>query len=221
MTRTIKVTGKSNVQASPDHTRISLTISDTLKEYDLCLAKSVEDMNIIVECIKQFGFERTELKTSGFEITRKSESYRDKHNDWKYRFVGYEYTQNLNFTFKNDNERLGKILYALAHLSIIPEINISYFCSDVETIKNQLLELAIKDAKKKAELLTKASGVQLCEILDIDYSWISVSFETDDMKFCKPMMFEECCDEAPSYNVDIEPDDVSASDSVRITFRIE
>ena len=221
MTRTIKVTGKSNVQASPDYTRISLTISDTLKEYDLCLAKSVEDLNIIVECIKQFGFERTELKTSGFEINRKTESYRDKHNDWKYRFVGYEYTENLNFTFKNDNERLGQILYALAHLSIIPEINISYFCSDVETIKNQLLELAIKDAKKKAELLTKASGVQLCEILDIDYSWISVSFETDDMKFCKPMMLEECCDAAPSYDVDFEPDDVSASDSVRITFRIE
>ena len=49
MTRTIKVTGKSNVQATPDCTRISLTISDTLKEYDLCLAKSVEDIKNI-EC---------------------------------------------------------------------------------------------------------------------------------------------------------------------------
>ena len=143
MTRTIKVTGKSNVQATPDYTRISITISDTLKEYDLCLAKSVEDMNIIAECIKGFGFARNELKTSSFDISRKTESYRDKHDNWKYRFIGYEYTENLNFTFKNDNERLGKILYALAHLSIIPQINISYFCSDVERIKNRLLELAI------------------------------------------------------------------------------
>ena len=220
MTRTIKVTGKSNVQATPDYTRISLTISDTLQEYDLCLAKSVEDMNIIVECIKQFGFNRKELKTSSFDISRKTESYRDKHDNWKYRFIGYEYTENLNFTFKNDNERLGKILYALAHLSIIPQINISYFCSDVETIKNQLLELAIKDAKKKAELLTSASGVQLCEILDIDYSWINVSFESDEMKFCQPMALEDCCASA-AYDVDFEPDDISTSDSVRITFRIE
>lgn len=220
MTRTIKVTGKSNVQATPDYTRISLTISDTLQEYDLCLAKSVEDMNLIVECIKQFGFDRKELKTSSFDISRKTESYRDKHDNWKYRFIGYEYTENLNFTFKNDNERLGKILYALAHLSIIPQINISYFCSDVETIKNQLLELAIKDAKKKAELLTSASGVQLCEILDIDYSWINVSFESDEMKFCQPMALEDCCASA-AYDVDFEPDDISTSDSVRITFRIE
>ena len=220
MTRTIKVTGKSNVQASPDYTRISLTISDTLKEYDLCLAKSVEDMNIIVECIKQFGFDRKELKTSSFEINRKTEGYRDKHNDWKYRFIGYEYTENLNFVFKNDNERLGKILYALAHLSIIPEINISYFCTDVETIKNQLLELAIKDAKKKAELLTRASGVQLCEILDIDYSWINITLESDNMKFCAPMGLEDCC-ESSAYDVDFEPDEISTSDSVRITFRIE
>ena len=220
MTRTIKVTGKSNVQASPDYTRISLTISDTLQEYDLCLAKSVEDMNIIVECIRQFGFDRKELKTSSFDINRKTEGYRDKHDNWKYRFIGYEYTENLNFTFKNDNEKLGRILYALAHLSIIPEINISYFCSDVETIKNQLLELAIKDAKKKAELLTSASGVKLCEILDIDYSWINVTFESDNMKFCQPMALEDCCASA-AYDVDFEPDDISTSDSVRITFRIE
>ena len=220
MTRTIKVTGKSNVQASPDCTRISLTISDTLNEYDQCLAKSVEDMNVIVECIKEFGFGRNELKTSSFEINRKTEGYRDRNNDWKYRFVGYEYTENLNFTFKNDNERLGKILYALAHLPIIPQINISYFCTDVETIKNQLLELAIKDARKKAELLTSASSVKLCEILDIDYSWINITLESDDMKFCAPRASEYLCASA-AYDVDFEPDDISTSDSVRITFRIE
>ena len=220
MTRTIKVTGKSNVKASPDYTRISLTLSDTLKEYDACLAKSVEDMNIIVECIKGFGFARNELKTSSFEIDRKMQSYRDKHDNWKKRFIGYEYTENVNFTFKNDNARLGKILYALAHLSIIPEICFSYFCSDVETIKDQLLELAIKDAKKKAELLTSASGVKLCEILDIDYSWINVTLESDNMKFCEPMALEECSKKG-AYDVDFEPDDISTGDSVRITFRIE
>ena len=220
MTRTIKVTGKSNVKASPDYTRISLTLSDTLKEYDDCLAKSLEDMNIIVECIKRLGFERNELKTSSFEIVRKMQSYRDGHDNWKQRFIGYEYTENINFTFKNDNERLGKILYALAHLSIIPEIRVSYFCSDVEGIKNQLLELAIQDAKKKAELLTSASGVKLCEILDIDYSWINVTLESDNMRFCEPMALEDCCAKG-AYDVDFEPDDISTSDSVRITFRIE
>ena len=220
MSRTIKVTGKSNIKASPDCTRISLTLSDTLKEYDACLAKSVEDMNIIVECIKRFGFERSELKTSSFEIDRKMQSYRDKYDNWKERFVGYEYTENVNFSFKNDNVRLGKILYALAHLPITPQIRISYFCSDVEAIKNQLLELAIKDAKKKAELLTSASGVKLCEILDIDYSWINVTLESDNMRFCEPMAIEDCCVHG-AYNVDIEPDDISTSDSVRITFRIE
>ena len=220
MTRTIKVTGLSKVKTSPDYTRISLTISDTLKEYDACLAKSVEDMNVIVECIKGFGFERNELKTSSFEIDRKMQSYRDKNDNWKERFLGYEYTENLNFTFKNDNERLGKILYALAHLPITPKIRISYFCSDAEAIKNQLLALAIQDAKQKAELLTGASGVKLCEILDIDYSWVDVTLELEDLKIFPAGALKDCCSKA-SYDVDIEPDDISTSDSVRITFRIE
>ena len=220
MNRTIKITGKSNIRVSPDYTRISLEMTDVLSEYDMCLAKSVEDMNIIVECIKNFGFERKELKTSGFEIIRKTEGYRDKNNDYKYRFIGYQYNQNLNFTFKNDNERLGKILYALSHLSVVPSITISYFCSDVESIKNKLLSLAIIDAKQKASLLTNEAGVKLCEILDIDYSWINVSFETSDIRFCQPMMLEDFR-ASKAYDVDFEPDDVQTSDSVRITFRIE
>jgi uncharacterized protein YggE len=220
MTKTIRVTGKSNVQVSPDRTRISLTISDTQEEYDACMAKSVDDMNIIVECIKRFGFERSELKTSSFDIERKTESYRDKKENWRSRFIGYEYTENLNFTFKNDNEKLGKILYALAHIPIIPEIRVSYFCSDEEKIKNQLLELAIKDAKTKAEILTSASGVKLCEILDIDYTWINVRFESDDINFCKPLALAESND-LSKFDVDFEPDDISTGDSVRVTFRIE
>ena len=220
MTRTITVTGKSNVKASPDRTRIGLNLKATLPEYDKCLERSVEDMNVIVECIKKFGFERKELKSSGFEINRKTEGYRDKHNDWKQRFVGYEYTQDLSFSFENDNKRLGKLLYALAHLSIIPEINISYFCSDSEAVKDMLLESAIRDAKKKAELLTVAAGVRLCRILNIDYSWIEVAFESDNMRFCQSLEPEIKC-AAGAYDVDFEPDDVSASDSVRITFEIE
>lgn len=218
MTRTIQVTGKSNVKVSPDHTRISLNLTGTRAEYDAALATSVKDLNLIVECIKQLGFERKELKTSRFEINRKTESYRDKNNDWKQRFVGYEYTQDLNFSFENDNARLGRILYALSHLCIVPEINISYFCGDVEAVKDQLLEIAIKDARKKAELLTRAAGVKICEILNIDYSWVNIALETDDMSFCKPIM-ASCS--SLSYDVDIEPEDISTSDSVRITYRIE
>jgi uncharacterized protein YggE len=82
-----------------------------------------------------------------------------------------------------------------------------------------LLELAIKDAKEKAELLTRASGVKLCEILNIDYSWVNVTIESDDMKFCNPMVLEDCV--CGSYDVDFEPEDISTSDSVRISFRIE
>jgi hypothetical protein len=154
MTRTIKVSGKSNVKASPDYTRINLTLSDTLKEYDACLAKSVEDMNIIVECIKEFGFERKELKTSNFEINRKTEGYRDKHNDWKYRFIGYEYTENLNFIFKNDNERLGKILEKF-------DLPVSY-----EGDRDTALSLISTDKKRQgndidAILVSKIGG---CEI---------------------------------------------------------
>ena len=52
--------------------------------------------------------------------------------------------------------------------------------------ENQEMNLGAKaTAKQKAKILTEEAGIQLCEILDIDYSWINVEFETNNINFCK------------------------------------
>ena len=145
--------------------------------------------------------------------------YRDKNNDYKQRFVGYRFNHILKVEFESDNDRLGKILYALAHCSVKPEFRISYTVKDPEATKNLLLGKAVTDAKEKATVLTQAAGVALKDIQSIDYSWGEINFEYSPMR---GDMLMECC-EAPmakSYDLDIEPDDIDVSDTVTVIWEI-
>ncbi len=147
------------------------------------------------------------------------ESYRDNNNDYKQRFIGYRFNHILKVEFESDNERLGKILFALAHCSVSLEFRISYTVKDPEATKSLLLGKAVTDAKEKAVVLTQAAGVALKDVQSIDYSWGEINFEYSPMR---GDMLMECC-EAPmakSYDLDIEPDDIDVSDTVTVIWEI-
>ena len=217
--RTIRVTGKGQIKVKPDMTRITMTITDVCNEYSETLRRSSEDTEALKGVLSGFGFENTDLKTLSFNVDTEYESYRDKNNDYKQRFVGYRFNHILKVEFESDNERLGKILYALAHCSIRPEFRISYTVKDSEATKNLLLGKAVTDAKEKAVVLTQAGGVALKDVQSIDYSWGEINVEYSPMRGA---MLMECC-EAPmakSYDLDIEPDDIDISDTVTVIWEI-
>ena len=217
--RTIRVTGKGQIKVKPDMTRITMTVTDVCNEYGETLRRSSEDTEALKEVLSGFGFEKTDLKTLSFNVDTEYESYRDKNNDYKQRFVGYRFNHILKVEFESDNDRLGKILYALAHCSVRPEFRISYTVKDPEATKNLLLGKAVTDAKEKAAVLTQAAGVALKDIQSIDYSWGEINFEYSPMR---GDMLMECC-EAPvakSYDLDIEPDDIDVSDTLTVIWEI-
>ena len=130
----------------------------------------------------------------------------------------------MKVEFDSDNDRLGKILYALAHCELKPEFRLSYTVKDQEAAKNELLGKAITDAKEKAFVLTQAAGVALRSIQNIDYSWGQINFEVQPMN--RMLMAEDClmapmAAESAGYDLDIEPDDIEVSDSVTVIWEIE
>ena len=217
--RTIRVTGKGQIKVHPDMTRITMTLEGLYKEYGETLRRSSEDTEALKDVLSGFGFERSDLKTLSFGVDTEYESYRDKNNDFRQRFVGYRSEHVLKVEFASDNERLGAVLYALAHCAVRPEFRISYTVKDPEAVKNTLLGRAVTDAKEKAAVLSQAGGVTLGDIQSIDYSWGEIDFEYRPMR---GNMMADCC-EAPvakSYAMDIEPDDIEVSDTVTVVWEI-
>lgn len=218
--RTIRVTGKGQIRVRPDMTRITMTLTGLYKEYGETLRHSSADTEVLKYVLAEFGFERSDLKTLSFNVDTEYESYRDRNNDYTQKFVGYRFNHILKVEFESDNDRLGKILFALANCKAKPEFRISYTVKDPEATKNLLLGKAVTDAKEKAVVLTQAGGVTLKDIQSIDYSWGEIDFEYRPMR---DDVLMECCDAplaAKSYNLDIEPDDIDVSDTVTVVWEI-
>lgn len=219
--RTIRVTGKGQLKIHPDTTRIIMTLGGLYPDYGMTLKRSSEDTETLKDVLSAFGFGRQDLKTLNFSVDTEYESYEEGHGtrkEYKRRFAGYRFTHMLKVEFDSDNERLGKILYALANCRVSPEFRLSYTVRDPEAAKNELLGKAVSDAAAKAEVLTRAAGVTLKEIQSIDYSWGRIEFET------KPLELE-MNESAPiayggSYDMDIEPDDIEVSDTVTVIWEI-
>lgn len=220
--RTIRVTGKGQIKVKPDTTRITMSLEGTWPEYGETLRHSSQDTERLKDVLSAFGFERSDLKTLNFNVETEYESYKDK-GTYKQRLIGYKFTHMMKVEFPSDNDRLGKVLYALANCPLKPEFRLSYTVSDPEAAKNDLLGKAVTDAKEKASVLTQAAGVTLKDIQSIDYSWGEIDFEYRPMN--RMLMADEylarpMAAESPSYDMDIEPDDIEVSDTVTVLWEI-
>ena len=218
--RTIRVTGKSQIMVRPDMTRITITLEGTYKDYSESLHQSTLGTDRLKEILSGFGFERSDLKTLSFNVDTEYERYKVR-SEYKQRLVGYKFRHIMKIEFDSDNERLGKILYALASCELKPEFRLSYTVKDPEAAKNELLGKAVTDAREKAAVLTAAAGVTLKDIQSIDYSWGEIDFEVNPMH---RMVIEGAClgaAPASSYDLDIEPDDIEVADTVTVVWEIE
>ena len=217
--RTIRVTGKGQIKVRPDTTQITMSLEGLYKDYNETLRLSSQDTETLKDILSGFGFERSDLKTLNFSVDTEYESYKDRDGSYKQRFTGYRYRHMLKVEFDSDNERLGKILYALANGKVRPEFRISYTVKDPEATKNTLLGKAVKDAREKASVLTEAAGIGLKDIQSIDYSWGEIDFEYRPMD--GGILAERCMAEpTAAYSLDIEPDDIEVSDTVTVVWEI-
>jgi len=217
MERTIRVTGKGKLMVKPDTIRLVFNLSDIRKTYEETLAESSKQTGIFKELFVKLGFAADALKTVAFNVNTEYESYQDEQKRWQQRFVGYKFVHDLKIEFDADNELLGKVLYALANASITPEFRLQYTVKDVESAKNELLAKSVADSKTKAEVLTKAAGVKLGEILNIDYSWAELELVAQPVRMLKasPAMAN---DAMGSYQMDITPEDIKVEDSVTVVW---
>jgi uncharacterized protein YggE len=113
---------------------------------------------------------------------------------------------------------LAATLAAIAECEAKPEFSIRFSVKDGNAISEQLLISAVENATAKARVLSKAAGVELGEIMYIDYSWgeLRLFSETE----VEPRMMACMAADSAVGSIDIEPEDVDVSDSVTVVWSI-
>ncbi len=207
---TITVRGTGKVSVVPD--RVALHFSVTWQEWDY--AETIEGLNNQVErlrvALEECGLDRKALKTSDFDVDRATRW--DKDED-EHVFNGYEASHSLNIRMPLDQARLNEVLSSIAESMSGASFQIHFETSQEAELRDKVLAAAVADARHKAEVLASAAGLALGDILHMGHTWTEVSFNSP-----RYAMDREMCYSAPS--PDIEPEDVSSSDTVEILWSL-
>ncbi len=217
--RTIRVTGKGSVSVKPDTTSLRISFEGLYKDYEETVRKSSEKTKVLREAIEKSGLPGEDLKTKDFSIDSEYESYRDHNDDYRRRFIGYKFHHRTEIQFPNDNKLLGRILYELSVCSVKVEFSIDYTVKDKDAVKREVLKRAVENSRLKAEIMTAAAGVKLGDVQSIDYSWGEIKIRTSPIEMLQ--MSSKSILAEPSYDIDIEPDDIDVADTVTILWEIK
>ncbi len=214
--RTIHIKGIGNASAIPDYVVITLELKAHHMEYAHAMRVGAQQVEMLREAVKDAGFSAEDLKTTNFNVDTEyeNEEYKEDGRTRYHRvFMGYDCRHSLKLSFDFDNERLEEAMTAIGDCLSKPEVSIAFTLKDKQALRDQILESAAQDARRKAEILCKASGVTLGDLLRIEYSWDEAHISHYyDMKI-------QCCEASPA-NYDFHPDDIEAGDTVDFYWEI-
>ena len=216
MNRIITVKGIGNVNVKPDLIVITMDIQAQNKDYDKTMEQAAESVNSLQNSIQSAGFDKKDLKTTSFNVMTHYENYKDKNNNYKSRFDGYICEQGLKLEFAFNTEVMSKTLTTIAKASVNPQLNIQFSVKNKAAVSEELLLSATENAKRKAGILTKSSGVVLGDLVSIDYNWGELHlYSQTRYEVDKCISLDNSC--AP----EIEPDDIDVSDTVTFVWEIK
>lgn len=218
MNRTITIKGIGKLSLKPDQVVVSLTLETIDKNYDKAMDMAADHLEQLRGALVGIGFAKDDLKTASFNVGTEHERELDKNGNYKRIFTGYGVTHHLKLEFDFDSQRLSKTLGAIAACIAEPELNVQFTVKDKESVNAALLESACVNAKAKAGILAKASGVRLGDLISIDYNW-------GELHLFSPTQYdvEDACMKiagAAPTSIEIEPDDIDVSDSVTFVWEI-
>jgi uncharacterized protein len=208
--RTITVQGNGVVSAEPD--RVVLRFG--IRAFDPAYEAVMEKLNRRVETLRQdldaVGVERTRLKTTNFNVHTKSKWEEDQGEEV---FLGYVAEHDLKLTLPIDQELLNRAFARIAASAGEPTVSISFDVADRAELRRRVLRAAVEDACRSAEIMADAAGVDLGEIIRIEYRVLEVQVTSRALAFDM-----EAVPSVPA--PDIIPSALHAEDRVNVVWEI-
>jgi uncharacterized protein YggE len=176
MQTTISVSGEGEKFATPDIAEVTFSIVAEAKTVADAQEKVRVSMEKITGFLKESGVEDKDIKTQNYNFYPKYEwqqarivcvTYPCPQPEGKQVLTGYEATQALAIKVRKIDDA-GKILSGLGERGATNLSGVTFKVDEDEEVKAQARELAIQDAKEKADILARQLGVDLVRIVSFN-----------------------------------------------------
>lgn len=217
--QTLTVTGTGKKSLKPDLITVSLTLSSQNADYSALTLIEAEKSDELTKALTNLGFDKSDIKTSAFNVKTEYENYEDENRTWKRRFTGYSVNHSLSLSFDYDMKLLNEVISALSSCKKAdPVFSVGFEIKDKDSASDSLLKAAVKDAERKASAIAEAAGLTLTKIKSIVYG-------DEEPPFASPATLKRAAGTAELYRgaaeIDITPEDILSEMKVTVVWSAE
>ena len=163
--RSIVVLGTGEIKAAPDLVTIRAGVVTQATAAKAALDENSQRMKQVLEALKTFGVPEGDIQTARLTINPQRERKRAGESKLP-NILGYTVVHQVVVTLRQ-MERLGPLLDQLVSLGVNQFSDIQFAIDEPETLLDKARTAAVEDAQRKAELMSRAAGVVLGNVLTI------------------------------------------------------
>jgi hypothetical protein len=167
--RAITVVGEGQIREAPDLAKTTLGVEATAPSAVAATRDAAARMAAVIAAVKRLGVADVDIQTSAFSI--RSERYNlppaKPGAAAGSTPLTYAASNSVAVTIR-DTKRTGAILDAAVKAGANEVWGVSFAHSDEAALRRRARELAVADARARAEGLARAAGVELGEVISID-----------------------------------------------------
>ena len=174
-TATLTAEGTGTVFAEPDIVVITIGVTTRGDTPAAALSANNADMQAVIDAVLAAGVEEADVATSGFSINPVYSELRE--NNQSPRIVGYNVSNQVTVRIR-DFDSSGDVLNQVVAAGANQINGIRFDIAEPEPLRDEAMEAAIADARRKAELMAAAAGVRIVRVLSVSaYGNVQPQFE--------------------------------------------
>ncbi|MDV3194573.1 MAG: SIMPL domain-containing protein [Candidatus Phytoplasma australasiaticum] len=158
----LTVMGEGQVRAAPDMATIQLGVTTQADSAAEAMAQNSASQTAVIEALTGAGIDPAEIQTAGLNLNPLIQ-YGENQAP---RVDGYQATNTVSVRV-SDLARLGEVLDAIVGAGANEINGITFTREEGDAALDEARRDAVADARRKAELLAEASGVELGPILTL------------------------------------------------------
>jgi uncharacterized protein len=167
MQRTLSLSGHGEVRTTPDIASLSVGVMTNAETATAALDANNKSMQSVIDALNAAGIAARDVQTSNLTVNPRYDSRSDSSSQPL--TAGFDASNNVNIVIR-DLSALGKILDQAVNAGANQVNGISFGVENEEPKLDEARKLAVKEARRKAELYAAVSGVALGDVLTISES---------------------------------------------------
>ena len=214
---TIKVMGQGEMKFAPDVTRVSVDIDALHTTYQEAFEAGAKNTNHIKDILAEHGLDRDLAKTSRFDVNMHRVHKKVERGEWQWIVRGYKIRQTFLIELEIGCPQLTSLLDQIGREMAGVEIELGFAVSNTEDARLKVIEAAVKDAQKKAEVMAAALGKKLGDVSSVRYGNLVEEYYNG-------RVYDQCiaslgalCEES---SMDLTPVDLNGNANVEVVWNL-